>query len=327
MRLHKFKALVLTVFTALFISCGSGVDAPNHHALVILSHFNLLKSGTNRVVPFEVNLLALYLLEHRGLIPGKRVNPGFDSIKEQCRNYIQWYLNHTNPNDQFQLTGTISDYDISKDGKESVVEGENDICASAASFILLVEQFQRITGYKQMFSGARLKIENVAYLIPHIQDPEDGLIPMNPKSTRKRLDTNCIAYAGMDAYLKLIARLGWDKEAFYMDSRDSIKIALFEHLYRPKHGSFYYMQEGKGNHVKKYAVDWSIFYPDSYAHLFPLLYKIMPLEETKNKRGIWVNIVKHHRSSIADQDLFKQLMYKWTAESMNQNWLESPGGY
>jgi hypothetical protein len=313
---------LLPLFTLSWLaSCKRSTSGGYHHALSIVQHYRPVKKGINRVNPYEINIMALNLLqevEDEGFkkLPEEKANAFIlkrDSFITECQLYIRWYLNHLNISDRYGLTATIYDYDIHADGTEQMVKEMNHIDRRAASFILLLYRFYKITGYRQMIIQSRKKIEDIAYLIPYLQDNEDGLVRALPHSNRKYLENNCFDYAAMDAFAHLISLFGWQNEQFYKDVRESVKHAVLTHLYRSNRGQFYRMADGTGIDKKKYAADLNSFYPDAYSHLFPILYDIIPANEIDKKYRLWQTIHRFHHPGITKQPIVRPIVYRWTA--------------
>jgi len=310
------KNIILIILSALFIisSCDSVKDAPNHHALVIMSHHNALQGSSNLVDPFEVNMMALNLLkteDNQQQQDGKSVI--YEGYVRECGLYIQWYLNHVNPGDQYGLTGTIYRYYVDKKGLENPQPILEEIDRTAASFILLVCRYYQVTGYSRVLQQSRKKIENIVYLIPHLSDPADNLIRNMPVADRKLLENNCLDLAALDAYIELDLAMDWGKADYYRGVRDALKNAILSEFYRQNQGEFYWKIEGKDKTRKKFAVDWDNVYPDAYAQLFPVLYAIFPPKRQQEATRLWEKFTNLHRRVIHKRKTVQRIIFQWTA--------------
>ncbi|MCP5051742.1 MAG: hypothetical protein GY940_31540 [bacterium] len=311
---NRFFGLLMAA--ALLVSCSgnSPKSLPRHHALIIMARWDSAQKGINLVKPYDVNLLALGLLRNRGRTkPGETGTVSFNIIVQQCQGYIQWYLNHLNMANTFGLSGTISHYEVSGDGTERQLNDFSPIDGTAASFILLLHRFYKATGYRQMIVQSRGKIEDIAYLIPYLQDRTDGLTSTLPAgSKRKFLANNCLGYAAMDAIIDLSTELGWEgKTDFYKNARAALKNGISTHFYRKDTGGFYWLIENKENQPQPqlYAADPDTFYPDGYAQLFPLLFKLLPESGNRLKRLLWKKISGLHGKTIAEQNALHRIIY------------------
>ncbi len=324
--------LLLTMAQFLFVTCHNSPEIPNHHALAIISHYVTLNEGTHTVIPYQVNLMALNLLQKEGsTIANSQQNIGHDTIINECQLYIQWVLNHTNPSDTHGLTDTIHNYEVDPAGKEHFLKDAEPIDRTAATFILLVQRFYHVTGYRQMISQARQKIQNIAYHIPHLQDEQDGLIRILPVGNRKLLENNCWDYAAMDAFIQLATEFGWGNVSFYQEVRDELKAAILEEFYRPNHHQFYWRKDGSDQNAQQFASDWNTFYPDSYAQLFPLLFNLIPPDDLEIGTQIWAKFCSLYRDKLNKQgktytDVLQRIVFQWAVRVMEQRDINQTGG-
>lgn len=312
--------LILMMPLVFILSCQKHQSIPAHPALIIMNHYQSVSNGSYTVVPFQANVMALDLLQKTGTTASdtnKTITQ--KTIISECQQYIQWYLNHTNPSDTYGLSGTIYSYEVSQTGTEQMEKDNEPLDRTAASFILLVHRFYQATGYKQMISQSREKIANVAYLIPHLQDEKDGLIRTYATSTLKLLENNCWDYAAMDSFMQLATIFHWEKPEFYQDTRDSIADAVLEKFYRPKHSEFYWQIDGPTHQLQAFAVDWNTLFPDGYSQLFPLLFDIIPAEEKSTRAQLWNTFHNHYHTQLEKEipdTLIPRIIYQWTTHAM-----------
>jgi hypothetical protein len=315
------------VIVLLLCACGgAGNPAPRHHGLLIRNHYMpSKKKGLNRLRLYRVNLMALDLVRTRGkrsIKPRKEVN--FNVIAQHCRDYIQWYLNHLNPVDRYGLSGSADDYQVYFDGREQRVQEPAPVAKTAAVFIILVHRFYKATGYRRMIVQRRKGLEDVAYIIPYLMDQSGGLLPDRPGGTRFPLDTNCLAYAAMDAFAGLSREFGWGKEDFYEMTRDDLKTLILEHFYRENRGEFYWQLEDQSvdkdgvKYKLKYAVDKDTFQPDGISQLFPVLFDLPPRSKPGIGRELWRKFRDSFKGKMKKQDLACRMIYKWTAKKMGE---------
>lgn len=301
MRHYKKTFVLLFTAAALFFSCGKpGEIAPRHHALIIMGHYQPTPGSAVTIVPYRVNHLALDLLRR-----GKAF--------EDCKHYIQWYLNHLNNGDIHGLTGTVYDYTVHPDGKESFLKSVTFAEGAAATFILLLDQYVRVTGHQKLITQNKKKIEHIAYLIPHLQD-ETGAVRSLPGKEENRLQGNCESLAALRTYIRWIETYGWGDEAAvaYTTVKDKLETAIRERFYRSGENEFYRLIKG----LKRYPPDWNTFHPGSYAQLFPLLHRLLPGET--QARELWEKFLRRHRDAISQAPLHRQLVVQWTREAMDK---------
>lgn len=300
--------LAVISFLFVFNSCGSKPGkpgpkkpkaAPNHHALRVISYYQDVKKERHAIIPYRVNLMAIGLL-----------NKGNGKFVNFCRDYIRWYLNHTNPLDKYDLSGTIYHYDADFNGKEYSLSYYHNIDATSASFILLLHKFYKKTGYKNLFLHNRKKIEDVAYIIPHLMDGNDGLIRTMPVGDEKLLENNCLCYAAMAAHVELIDEFGWDKKEFYQEAAEDIRTAVQVHLYRDHRLEFYWKSDGKG----KYTPDWEVIHPDRYSQLFPMLFDV--LQAKKQRRLFLERCGRYFDQPWAEKESHRLLVMDWAKQKI-----------
>lgn len=320
--MNRLYPLLLLLISLGFYSCNSDPTSnvtprenPNHHALLLMSQYIPIEKTNNLVIPYEVNIMALDLLQK-----------GNGQYTTLCRDYIRWYLDHVNPFDKYDLSGSIYDYQVDYDGKERSSAHYDSIDATSASFILLLHRFYKKSGYKSIIEQNRKKIEDIIYMIPHLQDEKDGLIRTMPIGNQKLLVNNCLSLAAIDAFLDLSREFHWGKEIFYQDARESLYSAIIQHLYRPSRHEFFYKIDETG----AYAPDWTIFYPDRYSQLFPLLFHIHP--DRQQDQVTWTNFQRYHQEYPpvpAPGDPCHLIVLEWVNKKMkiseNQK-LPAPGG-
>lgn len=305
-RIYLVPALLAAL---LFLSaCGEEKPIPIHEALVIMNRYQDLSQQANTVEPYRVNLMALDMLGQ------EKTADDFKFYVIECRNYIQWYLNHVNPIDKYDLSGTIYDYDVDFDGAETSRHSYHSADRTTATFILLLHRFHQITGYTRIFQQNSKKIKDAVYVIAHLQDDADGLIHSLPVTGKKFLAHNCLDYAAVRAYLELAEIFGWEDTDYYRDLEQGLEKAITKHFYRPKRDEFFHTVDGG----LKHAPDWRVLTPDSYSQLFPILYQLPPLMKDRRNHRLWRKFTGFHREQVLQLDVVQRLVYRWTKTMMQE---------
>jgi hypothetical protein len=299
--IKRFFWFAIITVCALAVSCNSAPKEILHSALKIMNHYRPIHKGANTVIPYKVNMMALDLLQKKDA-----------SYIKECQYYIQWYLSHVNPADKYGLSGTIYDFEAFANGDENSLNTYESIDDCAASFILLIHRFYKVTGYSKVISQNSRKIRDIAYMLPYLQD-KDGLVRPLPGTGRKYLKNNCEAYAAAGAFLELTALFGWEDRDLYQNTQTEIGEAILTNLYRPGQNEFFWMSDNRG----KYAPDWKVLTPDSYSQLFPLLYHVLPGHI--DIRPVWEKFRKFHdEEAVLKSDAVQGLVYRWTAQIMGE---------
>lgn len=307
-KLHRSFVLAVLAVPLFLLSCSEALPPPTHAALIIMHRYHKLSRGTNTVVPYRVNLMALDMLARKNSADGYKV------YITECRNYIQWYLNHVNPIDKYDISGTVYEYDVDADGSEISRNSYHAADSTSATFVLLIHRFHEVTGYTRVLRQNRKKIKDAIYLIAHLQDSADGLIRALPVSGKKFLANNCLDYAAISAYLELAKQLDWGETDYYQELKQNLEEAIPRQFYRPKRDEFYWLVD-KG---LKYAPDWQVLSPDSYSQLFPLLFRLPPLLNERRGHRLWRKFTGYHREKILQLDEVQRLIYTWTETLMEE---------
>ena len=294
--------LAVMVMLVAGVSCGSKQEELEHSALKILKNYGNVNKGANRIYPYEINIMAIDMLKEKDTI----------HIAE-CQYYIQWYLSHLNPSDRYGLSGTIYEYDAFPNGDEKSTNVYTSVDESAASFILLIHRFYKVSGFEKTIRQNAKKIQDIAYLIPYCQDSTDGLIRSIPETGRKYLTANCEDYAAIGAFIQLIDIFGWENRSLYENVQMELKNAIQKKFYRKNLNDFYYIIDNRG----KYSPDWKPFSDATYAQLFPLLYRIVPnaIDATK----LWVKLQQvYPKESIDRLPHVQNIVFRWTSDVMGE---------
>ena len=234
-----------------------GCAGHRNPALSVVNWFEPLDGGRNRVNPYFTNLYALSLVRHR-------LGSG------EVDDYVSWYLDHLNYPDRHGLTGTIDDMDVRPGGRLERTGSYDSVDGYAGTFLLLLDEWEQAGGDRALLEANRARIQDVAWLLLRLQDP-DGLVRALPDANARYLMDNCEAYAGLLAYDALSRRLGWDTGPRHRVAAEDIREAVLSRLSDGPGRRFHWADAGGVPHRS----DWEVFYPDALAQLFPILYGVV----------------------------------------------------
>lgn len=267
-----------------------------HPALEILGKYMPHNPQLNLVIPYHVNLMALDLLR----------TPSTNNLS-LVKKYMDWYLSHLNYPDLYGTTGSIYDYEVLADGREVSLASMDSVDSYAATFIMLVEKYSAVANDSLFPEQNRQKLEDIVYLIPYLQQA-DGLTIALPNTTGKYLMDNCEALAGIDAFVTLGERLGWESRDYYKKLHATLLHAIESLFYNPSLGNYYWLIDGNNIPISS----WNIFYPDSYAQLFPILFGI--ITDKNRKIAIWNQFHQSHQNILEALPVEQRIIYEWTKE-------------
>ncbi len=292
------------LYTALLVcilgtSCAHIETQPRHPALRMMEDIQPLEDENN-VVPYFLNIAAIYRLEMDRDIPSVRA-------------YLNWYLNHLSYPDKDGFTGTIYNWSISRDGTEQMTDTRDSVDGYAGTFLVLVYRYYQVTRDREFVTANRERLQDIAYTIAYLQD-KDGLTKVLPGRTEKYLMDNCEAYGGISAFAALAREMKWDTVTFYEDLRQSLRTAIVR-LYNPGRANFDWAVDG----TTKYESSWNTFYPDAYAQLFPILFDVLE-EDRELERNLWDTFQRLYSRASDKLPPEQRLIYKLTDKAVINTW-------
>lgn len=255
------KILSAIIISVLLFSCA------HHPALKIFSWYADV-ADTNFIIPYTLNLFAIQKMDDK-------------QNQKYIKNYIEWTFTKLNYPDRHGLTGSIYDFHISREGKEMPTTTYDSVDSYSATFLILLNKYLQKTGDKDFLASFRTKIEDIAYTIVYLQ-ADDGLTSAIPNSETKYLMDNCEVYAGLVAFANLSESMGWNLENYYRNVAIAIKNGIFNFFYNPELNNFNWAIDELGVHTS----DWNVFYPDAFAQLFPIVYKLVD-DQPLIKNHLW----------------------------------------
>ncbi|MGD9189391.1 MAG: hypothetical protein PVI89_14310 [Desulfobacteraceae bacterium] len=278
------------------VSALTGCCRPLHPTHKVIDVFSPAYAYRH-VVPYEVNLYGIYILRHR-------LN------WQHVERYIWWYLDHLNYPDKHGLTGSMYDFYLDDRGRQSNAEAYDSVDSYAATFLILLHEYYKRVGNRQLFLSSRKKIEDVAYLLIVLKD-HDGLTRALPDRDSKYLMDNCEVYAGLKAYLALCRALDWSIPQLYKDAAQEIRQSVWTQLYDTSTGMFHWAVDSQTQHTS----DWSRFYPDAFAQLFPIIYGLLD-PASQLAQEIWAEFCRQYGRAEGLADSLQTVVISMARERM-----------
>lgn len=296
----KKRILLFIVISILMpLSAFGGNISSKNPALKLMSYYAGEIKDKRTINPYIVSIIAIYEISE-------------DRHIDEIKKYILWYFDNLNYPDKQGLTGSIYDFEVSVDGKEIPTNNYDSVDGYAGTFLYLLNLYHIKTGDKSLIDTNWKKITDIAYLIPHLQ-AEDGLtkaLPQN-KDNAKYLMDNCEAFAGIKAFNELSMRTGHSQDPYYSEVTAGIKNAVRKTLYNGDQSNFYWAIDDKENHLS----NWSNFYPDAFAQLFPIYYGLLS-EDPKLRKALWQEFDKRYGGKVKKFPLEQRMFYELTQKKM-----------
>ena len=209
-------------------------------------------------VPYFANYAAMALVEERPYRPA-------------VRRYMEWYLSHLNLPDQWGQYGTIYDYALLPVEQRTFAYDSAD--SYAATFLSLASSYLRQTGDAGFVRENLASLRRVASLLASLQEP-DGLMRSGGNVRTKYLMNNAEDFRGLEDWADLLEALGYRSESRVYRSRARRLAATIERwMWNPSAGTYRWAIDGEG---LRYASDWSRWYPDAVAQLYPGAFGLIP---------------------------------------------------
>lgn len=200
-----------------------------------------------RIVPYFANFGMLGLIGDSAYLP-------------YAAKWINWYFEHVNEVDVFGSPGTIYDYRIS--GGKAVSNDDYDSSdAYAGTFFTLCWKYIEQGGDTSIFEGRHDDFLLIASAIEYVMN--NNLTWAKPNYKIKYLMDNIEVWKGLDALHKILAALYDDQvnAAKYQAMADRVYNAIDKQMWM---GDAFRMHLGQAN------VDWSVWYPDATAQVWPI---------------------------------------------------------
>jgi len=210
------------------------------------------------------------------------------------------------------------DYVISKSGhSERSAKTYDSADSYAATYLTMIYEYYKKTKDIKTINYIFPRLKDVAYIIPYLQDSNNGLIKALPNKDEEYLMDNCEDYEGIKSYLAILKITGnkFGKEYNrYRDIKKSIKNAIIKNLFNHRRHNFdWAIIRGKKRYSK-----WSVYYPDAFAQLFPILYDIANDHSSVSPIYLWDKFESIYKDKT---DIFapeQKIMYILTEGKINK---------
>ena len=276
----------------------SGSHSKGHPALRIFRAYDAADECAYHISPYTVNLMAIDML---------RKGDSSSEVKE----YIEWYLSHLNYPDKFELTGTVYDYVVCRDGCEVPIDFYDSVDGYAGTFLILLRNYLFQTNDRELVRVNKKKIFDIAYLLIHLKD-EDGLVRILEDSDVKYLMGNAEAFGGLKAFNEIAELMDWGENSYYIEAQDNLKDAILTRMYDEKSQTFYWAIERE----LKYESSWERIYPDAYTQLFPIIYGVVDEDSDVGKR-LWEEFSKRYDESDLP-DIEQKIVFRLAVEVVSR---------
>jgi len=272
------------ICASLLLLLALGGCAVNRHpALGVIDGFESARAPY-LLKPYFANLYSLKLLRRGG-------------CEDRVERYLSWYLDRLNYPDAHGLTGSIYDFRLDRGGREEATGGYDSVDGYAATFMILLDEFEQRTGRRDLIIERADRVRDIAWLLLHLQEG-DGLVRALPDRDAKYLMDNCEVYGGLIACNALWGRLGWPDGDRYLEAARAVRRGVNTTLYAPAEKRFHWALDAAGPHPS----DWERFYPDALAQLFPVLYGIID-PDSEQARHIWREFAVRYDPRDGSQDV------------------------
>jgi hypothetical protein len=247
------------------------------------------------VVPYYLDIMAIHSLAN-------------DADIEIVRDFILWSFGHLNYPDRWGLEGTLFDYVICADGTEHSTRQYDSADGYAGQFLMLLRDYWKKSGDRSLLESNRDRIFDVASVILELQQ-EDGLsIAMESYPVEYLMD-NGESYGGLVAFEEMARAMKWKGAKRFTKARKRMGDGIRIDLYDSKRRIFYWAIEDQ----TRQRSDWSRYYPDALAQLFPILYEAIEPDSDLAKE-IWKEFSSRYDES--GKDIEQRLLIRMTRWKM-----------
>ncbi|XER12548.1 hypothetical protein SATMO3_27590 [Sporomusa aerivorans] len=294
---RKQKKLLQLILASIVLFLGlQETAAASHPARAIMELYDSDLVDRNTIEPYIVSVLALNEVENNRNL-------------KQVEKFIDWYFSRLNYPDRFGLTGTIYIRTL-HGGLEQATHKYDSVDGYAGLFLHLLQQYVNKTGDVAILHNNWAKIEDIAYLLPLLQD-KDGLTRALPDSRIKYLMDNCEAYGGVTAYIALCKITGKGNAVYYNKVRDSMAQGIWARLYDAENKIFDWAVEE--TYLSKSS--WHNAYPDAFAQLFPIYYDLLTGRPVM-KNHLWQQVNSNLAARVSFLPIEQQVIYNLTKKKL-----------
>jgi len=250
----------------------------NHPAVALMAKYEDINEGCQTIIPYYLSIMGTH-----SMLKGKN--------KAKVKGFITWYLDHLNDEDRWGVQGSVYDYIVCCNGSELSSKQYDSADGYAGQFLILVDAYEKETGDKKTIKRYKDEIYMVADVIIELQDEKDGLDIAMPSYPVKYLMDNCEAYGGLESFCDLAGRMKWDEIDDHILAKNKMKKGILNQLYDKKNEIFFWAYDEDGKH----GSSWMVYYPDSLAQIFPILYDVIETDSPLAGK-IWKRFKANHNS-------------------------------
>ena len=270
----------------------------------------------HNVSPYSANLAVLGLLQ----------SGGPDSLNVAER-WIRWYFAHLNgksapdgvPYNHFYRADGTGETTCVKPGDPSLCHYNDATDSAAATFFLVLRAAHKAGMPDSMLSTPqrRQQIEKLASLVLALQQT-DGLCFAKEDYRVKYLEDNSEVFAGLSALAEMEQNVFNDarRSTFYQNAADRIRHGILSELYDPRAALFYV---AKFENKARPEPDLNIWYPDTQAQLWPVLFGVLPPGDPRAEAA--TAAINSHWNSRTRPN------WATDPQHVNQGWVEAGHAY
>lgn len=191
--------------------------------------------------------------------------------------WMQWYINHLNWPDKWGLYGTTYDYNVS--GTTETSTGNADSTDSYAATFLSLAWNAWQTGdasLRSYLNTITYQLDSIGGVLVQTQQ-SDGLTWAKPDYQIKYLMDNAEAYRGLRDLAALFSAMGNGSKASYYNAHADQMLSGIQAMWMGSAWAVY--KDGIGNLA---APNWSVWYADATAQLFPVLEGVVSPSDSRS---------------------------------------------
>jgi len=189
---------------------------------------------------------------------------------------MEWYLSHLNLPDQWGQYGTVYDHALRDDALRSFEQRTftyDSADSYAGTFLSLAASYLRKTGDVDFIRENLPALRRVAALLASLQEP-DGLVRSGGGVKTKYLMNDAEDLRGLRDWAELLEGLWYrDESRAYLSRANRLAAAIERWMWDPSTGTYRWAIDGEG---RRYNSDWSRWYPDAVAQLYPAMFGLIP---------------------------------------------------
>jgi hypothetical protein len=267
----KIGVLYCSLLVVLYRGCSA--QTPNYRRNIsltgnwIVSSASWLPDGAilftpDKINPYFSNLAAI------GLTKDRKYHP-------QVKAWMQWYIRHLNHSDKWGLHCSMYDYGVSGTA-ETPLNDADSTDSYAATFLSLAWAFWQ-TGdddARAYIKAHSRQLSCIAGVLIHTQQ-SNGLTWAKPDYQIQFLMDNTEVYRGLRDAASLLDALQKPKASnWYSERAELVAKGIRDNLWDAANGNYF-------TYVGAPATDWTDWYPDSTAQLFPVLHGVISPSESR----------------------------------------------